>query len=470
LNGSLDPPPDAGDVDFYRFEGVPDSGIQIDLEGQETGKGTLFDPFLGIFDSACNLIQANDGNGSLNSRIVATVPPDGVVIVAATSCCDYGFQGSFGVSGSYQLAMSPVEFANSIRGQVVDAVTGEPLPGFVFPFAFVQLLRCTNGICQEYVATRGTEFAGQFLFERHGPNQVLLLAGTYLLRASASTYLDFEVGPFVIAEGEDLVLGDVPLTPQPTAEGVTGRIVDAVSGSPLPGISPPFASVELWRCDDFGCFQLMSRGGTDAQGRFRFERDFGGLPFLPGAYQLRVTAQRYEPGETARFELEADELEDLGDVPLMPFPIWFTQVSPCGDLRSDGGLCQFSVRIQNRSNEPVDGAAWSLAQASGIGTLSDFTHFQIDTVRRMTIPPGKSRLQLFTFEVPATVRNGANICVEMFFGEDRRQPFFNTVGREHLFCIQKGLFGTLTVLSQEESQRLIRERKKPDRPRKRDRE
>jgi hypothetical protein len=190
--------------------------------------------------------------------------------------------------------------------------------------------------------------------------------------------------------------------------------------------------------------------------RPRFQRSAPSFGNLPGAR----LGERVRAGETALFSLEENELEDLGDVPLLPFPIAFSQVSPCGNLRPDGGVCRFSVRITNRLNVPVNGAAWSLVQAFGTGSLTDFTNFQISTVRKMTIPPGRSRVALFSFEVPATVRNGTNACVEMFFGEDRRNPFFNTVGRQQLFCIQKGLSGAVTVLSEKESRRLIREMKK----------
>jgi hypothetical protein len=466
VSGSLDPPPDQGDVDFYRFEGIPITAVRVDLEGQATGKGTLGDPFLGFFDSSCNLIEVNDDSGSVNSRLFITIPPDGVFIVGATSCCDHTFQGNPGVSGSYQVTITPVTFASSIQGQVVDAITGEPLPGFGFPFTVVSLFRCTGGLCEEHVAAQNADFDGRFQFVSSGPNRVPLLAGTYQLRVFANTYVEAQVGPFEIGEGEDVFLGDVPLNRPPAPEGVTGRIIDAVSGTPLAGMDSPFASVELRRCDDSGsnCFQFVNFQRPDAQGRFRFERDFVGAPLLVGTYKLLLSASEYEPGETAPFFLEIDELEDLGDVPLMPFPISFSQVSPCGDLSPDGGLCRFSVRINNRLNEPVDGAAWSLVQASGIGTLTDFTMFQLDTVHRMTIPAGRSRLALFGFEVPGTIRNGSNLCVEMYFGRDRRRPFFNTVGRQFLFCIQKGLTGQLTVLSEKESRRLIREREKAARP------
>jgi hypothetical protein len=83
LDGSLDSTPESPDVDFFRFTGTPGSVVRVDLEGQATGKGTLGDPFLGFFDAGCNLIASNDDSGgTLNSRLVLTIPADGVFILA----------------------------------------------------------------------------------------------------------------------------------------------------------------------------------------------------------------------------------------------------------------------------------------------------------------------------------------------------------------------------------------------------
>src|SRR6185503_17827938 len=109
LDGSLDGSqvPGGGDVDFVRFSGTPNTTVQVDLEGQATGHGTLGDPLLGFFDSGCTVIAINDDNGStLNSRLVVTIPNDGVFIMAVTGCCDFGFnQGS---SGTYQLNIQAI--------------------------------------------------------------------------------------------------------------------------------------------------------------------------------------------------------------------------------------------------------------------------------------------------------------------------------------------------------------------------
>jgi PKD repeat protein len=111
VNGSLDSMPPApgdtlprGDVDFFRFTGTPGAVVTIDLEGQSTGKGTLYDPFLGAFERSCGLIAATDTGGvGLNARLTLTIPADSVIILAVTACCDFGFtQGGF---GSYQLTI-----------------------------------------------------------------------------------------------------------------------------------------------------------------------------------------------------------------------------------------------------------------------------------------------------------------------------------------------------------------------------
>jgi Tol biopolymer transport system component len=108
LDGSLDGfPLPGGDVDFLRFTGTPNTAVRVDLEGQATGKGTLSDPFLGLFDSGCNLITTSDDNGvNLNSRLTATIPSDGVYILAVTACCDGGFNQ--GGNGTYQLNIQQI--------------------------------------------------------------------------------------------------------------------------------------------------------------------------------------------------------------------------------------------------------------------------------------------------------------------------------------------------------------------------
>lgn len=103
LDGSLDGSPlPFGDVDFFRFAGPPNTVVRIDLQ-----RVTLGDPYLGFFDSGCNLIAANDdGGGNLNSRLVIPIPADGVFVLGVTRCCDGGFDQ--GGSGAYQLTIQEI--------------------------------------------------------------------------------------------------------------------------------------------------------------------------------------------------------------------------------------------------------------------------------------------------------------------------------------------------------------------------
>ena len=67
LDGNLDSTVEP-DIDFYRFSGTPGVLVGIDHEGAATGKGTLPDPMLGLFDSNCNLMDLNNDTNSANSR------------------------------------------------------------------------------------------------------------------------------------------------------------------------------------------------------------------------------------------------------------------------------------------------------------------------------------------------------------------------------------------------------------------
>src|SRR5881628_845461 len=103
LDGSLDGfPLPAGDVDFFRFAGPPNTTVRIDLQ-----RITLGDPFLGFFDSGCNQIAVDDdGGGNLNSRLVIPIPADGAFVLGVTRCCDGGFNQ--GGAGAYQLTIQEV--------------------------------------------------------------------------------------------------------------------------------------------------------------------------------------------------------------------------------------------------------------------------------------------------------------------------------------------------------------------------
>jgi hypothetical protein len=347
LDGSLDSIPENPDVDFFRFTGTPGSIVRVDLEGQATGKGTLADPLLGFFDTGCNLIVSNDDSGgTLNSRLVLTVPADGIFILAATVCCDSSFTG--GGVGTYQLTIAPSAAIGSISGRVVDAVTGDPLPGDTDPFAFVQLLRC----------------------------------------------------------------------------------------------------------EDVGCFGVNAQP-VDTEGRFQLNRDLSGQPLEVGTYQVVAFANQYQQGQTDPFGVAEDEDRHVGDVPLQPFPVQFSNIVPCENLPLEGERCRYSVRVTNRLATRLDGEAWSLVQGFGIGSFTDFTNFQVKNLQPLRLKSQGSRDVRFEFRVPSKVLDDASICTSVFVGQ-RPGAFFDTVGTAFLFCITKGTSGFL-VIPEKEAQQMFRQ-------------
>jgi hypothetical protein len=343
LEGELMPTVETpADVDFFRFTGTPGSAVRVDLEGQDTGQGTLADPLVGVLDSNCNFLVTNDDSGGIrNSRVGFTVPSDGIFIVAATSFPDFGFTG--GDEGTYQLSLTP---ADGIRGRVVDADTGAPLPGDVFPFAFVRLLRCEAS----------------------------------------------------------------------------------------------------------GCFDVAGQN-ADSEGRFQFITDFNGQLLVTGTYQIIASANEYREFKTAPFAFEEGEDLDVGDIPLRSVAlIQFTDIQSCGDLPPEGGQCRYSVRISNLQSVPVQGAAWSIVEGFGVSPVVDFTRFQPQLPRPLTLDPEESSVVSFEFQVPSTVRDNATICTQVFVGQGDI-PFFAPVGRRDLFCFTKGITG-FSVLSEAEGNSL----------------
>ena len=281
LDATLETP---ADVDFFRFTGTPGSTVRVDLEGQDTGQGTLADPLVGVLDSNCNFFARNDDSGGTrNASLVFTVPADGIFVVAATSFPDFNFVG--GGVGTYQLSLTP---AGGIRGRVVDADTEMPLPGNDFPFAFVRLLRCEASGCFD-VAGQNTDSEGRFQFISTISTQGSRWRRERTkLSPSANEYREFKTAPFAFEEGEDLDVGDIPLQ-----------------------------------------FALL---------------------------------------------------------------VQFSDIQSCGDLPPEGGPCRYSVRVTNRQSVPLQGAAWSIVEGFGLGPVVDFTRFQPQPPRPLTLDPEESRV------------------------------------------------------------------------------
>jgi hypothetical protein len=354
--GSLDTPPDEPDVDFFKLEATPGASWVADLAGEPTGQGTLPDPFLGLLESDCNLVALNDDTGTFNSRLQFVVPADGVVILAASSCCDEQFTGAGGSGGTYELTVSQAT---------------------------------------------------------------------------------------------------------PAVGSIAGRVVDATTGEPLPGNSPPFAFVELFRCDEIECIEVVSSQNTDDEGRFRFERDFADQPLPLGTYHIRASANDFEENATDPFNVAEGEDFEVGEIPLGPPAISFLDIQPCADLLPQGDTCRYSVTVRNNTNAAIEGRAWSPVDGFGLGSSLTLTLFEASIARgsrqavraRVAVDPSGDQALQFQFDVPPFVL-GATFCPRIFLGVNP-EPLVITVRQAFLFCITRGDAG-FQVMSESESQKIAK--------------
>lgn len=456
LNGSID----NLDIDFFRFTALPNASATVQLRGERSGLGSLPDPLLGVLSSDCSVVLAlNDDFNGLDSQIQLTVPADGTFIVAATSYADFGLTGAGYYTGTYQLSLDVQEQTNalSVSGSIVDAQTGSPVSD-----AYVTLLRCPDGYCSEYMGSYYTWTDGAFRFESgayplYGP----LPSGDYRITVEANNYERLETNLFHLAAGEERDLGALPLTPFPRVGSIYGRVVDSLTGAPLPGNAVPYTWVELQYCYDqyeWSCY-VMRYASSDAEGRFRFESstwDF--LP--PGTYRIRVYADQYETFLSPQLTVGNGEHHDAGDLALKSFPVRIYLDQACGPIPSQGGHCHFTVQVVNGMADRLQGEAWSLVSGSWIGGPTQSTTFQTGVPRSLSLASTASTSLPFNFQVPGSVDNGAYICVQTLVA--RKPHAFNTLGSHFNFCLVKGVYGFTAV--PEERKREAVEKSKGDRP------
>jgi hypothetical protein len=229
---------------------------------------------------------------------------------------------------------------------------------------------------------------------------------------------------------------------------ISGRVRDAISGTPLRGDVEPFAFVRLLQCNDFGCFDVNSQA-ADSAGRFRFESDVNGAPLRTGNYMIVASANQYQVGQTEPFAVGEAEHYDVGNFALSSFPVLFSDIQPCS-IPSEGGVCEFSVKITNGLPTRLSGKAWSMVSASGTGSFAGLTAFQTDTAREVRLNPGRNTTLRFRFRVRGSVADGANICALVYVGQNPN-AFFNPVGLNLVFCLTKGS-GGFTLMSPQEAQ------------------
>lgn len=455
VEGELFPSPD---VDFFQFERTPGEALRVDLEGSSTGKGTLPDPYLGLFNQDCNLISIDDDGGvALNSRIYVSVPAEGRFIIGVTSCCDSAFSG--GGEGSYLLTISTVEPIGSISGRVIDEEE-TPLSGVDFPYSSVYLLRSGDyGLDWTGISAQPDEF-GEFGFSGSNPLFPPLEAGSYALWVSAIGYTTVLTDPFEVGPGQDFDIGDLVLTRIRFIGSISGQLLDSVSGEPITGDPLLYAWVELMNCDEWNnCYYTVGQS-PDAEGRFSFDGGLFGLQ--AGNYRVRAVASQYNWGESSIFSVAEEEAFDVGGLPLVPFPLQLRLLETCPNPSTLGGTCKFTLGIRNASGQRVSGQLWSLVWAS---LPSSSTYFQIGKngatnpmPQKYNLRAGASAQVQFEFYVPPSFPDGWYACTTTILGQDPN-PLFNTQAETPQFCVVKGIEG-YTVTSEKETRRLYQELRK----------
>ena len=457
LTGELSPAGDVFDIDFFRFSAAPGSFLRADHQGASFGNGTLSDPLLGLFDGDCNFIISNDDTGSLDSRLFFTVPGDGAFVLAATSFPDFGFQGAG--EGTYRLSLAVVESIDSISGRLVSDRDGTPVPGTEPFFAGVQLVRCFDGSCFEFVNFQFADDNGFFRFDTNF-NGDRLQAGQYQIQVFATGFDFFFSEPFDVPADAVFQLGDVVLTMQSFIGSISGRVVDAISGQPVTGFSPPFAVAVAERCDVSGCFGIFG-SNVDDQGRFHFQGLFFGL--APGVYRVAAFADDYRQTVTEQIFIGEGEHVDVGDVAIVPFPIQFGEVQGCA-IPPGGGLCEYSIQITNRSNRRFRGEGWSTIDY--FPNESPFRHsrFQVGRIgaefpvpERINLRRGRSELLTFQLFVPGDLPDGSTICASATVGQNPR-AHFNNQGDRFVFCASTHA-GNLNIMPESEGRNRLLELK-----------
>jgi hypothetical protein len=241
IDGRLENTLETNDIDFFKFTGQPGSLVKVDYKSI-VGVNTDFDPYLGLFNVQCNLLDFNDdkiipginnnSNHNTNvhgstrsetdSRLQFIIPDNGVFILSASSCCDANFNGNGNTNGNYQITIvdtSPISFIESITGRVVVVVPNDvAIPAVVIETHIdVSLLRCLDDRCKQLMSVR-TDTDGQFRFDQDF-NGNPLITGLYQIqvigrnRDHVQIYESATSDLFEVGDSENFDTGDILLQP-----------------------------------------------------------------------------------------------------------------------------------------------------------------------------------------------------------------------------------------------------------------
>ena len=458
--GSLNSSPELADVDFFQLEVIAGQAIVVDLEGNPTQENPLSDPFLGLFDSNCNLLAINDDTNGLNSRLSFSVPENGLFVLGVTNCCDGNFEG--GGIGSYSLRLNEFFTINAIEGRLVNAINGAPLSGSDFPYANIQLLSCSNDGCFDFIANQQADNEGIFSFKVDQLGSPLP-AGVYQVQASALGFETLTVDPFSVDNDELFSLGDIGLAPLQYVGSIGGRVIDALNSNPLAGNSPPYAMVYLERCENVDCF-AVAIAYTDDLGLFMFD----GINYnlSPGNYRLLGFADGYQQNISPQISVVAFEQVDIGDFALTPLPIQFGTTLPC-IIPSGGGVCEFGIEVRYRGTDNrYLGKTWGIIE---FYSPQNVTRFQVGkrgidnaNPQRISLKQDQSETVIFQLNVGQSVPDGSTICGFIALGQGP-EPQFNRQGEQFIFCSYKQSDG-LIPLSEKEARKHLNKLKNKNLP------
>ena len=113
-----------------------------------------------------------------------------------------------------------------------------------------------------------------------------------------------------------------------------------------------------------------------------------------------------------------------------------SNVTLCETAPTDGGYCEITARIDNRSDTPFSGEAWYIVFAHGLQPPWTFSTRQVDPAKGQLelAPNGYSKLNT-RFKINARAPEGAEYCVELFVAKG--DLLYNVQTNEFLGCAVK---------------------------------
>ncbi len=430
---------------------VPEEGVYISLMLQQcAGSDASSCTFVGTGSPS---YPAPDGTFQFVQGSYQPLTPGNYRVVAqaggyrdlATAIFPVGANENYNLGN---LAMRPPQVVSSISGSVVDASTNAPL-GYVY----VRLQRCNvYGYCDPINQTSSAE-DGSFSFSGDIWGSPLY-DDTYTVVLDHFGYDSLTTGQFTPTGGGDYTLGALKLQKIPLLGSISGRLVDAISGSPLTSDSVSYGYANLLQCDDAGnCYSSVAYSPLDADGTFRFSNADSYMFLRAGRYAVSYSAEQYIDGQSASFTVAEGEDVSLGDVPVQPYPLRLLNGASCGSIPARGGTCSYSLRLVNNQDKAVSLRAWNTLWVYAPAYSS--STFQAQDAQKVRLRPGESKLVRFEFDVPRKVAPYTSICTQFYVADDARGYYFAPTSQRYGFCVTKDGAGAFKPVRGEQERELL---------------